>query len=31
MEWMQRHILQTADFAEFRRTLETSVHEEPHS
>jgi glutaconate CoA-transferase subunit A len=31
MEWMQRHILQTADFAEFRRTLEDGVHEEPRS
>jgi glutaconate CoA-transferase subunit A len=31
MQWMQRHILQTADFAEFRRTLAGSAPEEPHS
>jgi hypothetical protein len=28
---MQRHIVQTADFAEFRRTLESREQEERHS
>jgi hypothetical protein len=28
---MQRHILQTADFAEFRRTLAGSAPEDAHS
>jgi glutaconate CoA-transferase subunit A len=27
IEWMQRHILKTADFAEFRRTLASGSHE----
>jgi glutaconate CoA-transferase subunit A len=31
MEWMQRHILQTADFAEFRRTLHSGTQEDQHS
>jgi glutaconate CoA-transferase subunit A len=31
LAWMQRHILQTADFAEFRRTLEGAPHENQHS
>jgi len=30
-QWMQRHVLNTADFAEFRRTLEGGPHEERHA
>jgi glutaconate CoA-transferase subunit A len=29
--WMQRHILETADFAEFRRSLVSDIHEEEPS
>jgi glutaconate CoA-transferase subunit A len=31
IEWMQRHIMQTADFAEFRRTLSGDPHSEERS
>jgi glutaconate CoA-transferase subunit A len=31
LRWMQRHIVQTADFAEFRRTLERCEQEDRHS
>jgi len=31
VKWMQRHILQSADFAEFRCSLESGTREEQHS
>jgi glutaconate CoA-transferase subunit A len=31
MQWMQRHVLKTADFGEFRSTLESSPHEDQHA
>jgi glutaconate CoA-transferase subunit A len=31
IEWMQRHIVKTADFAEFRRTLESDAQEDPRT
>jgi glutaconate CoA-transferase subunit A len=31
LAWMRRHILQTVDFAEFRRTLESAPHEAQRS
>jgi glutaconate CoA-transferase subunit A len=31
LQWMQRHIMQTADFAEFRRTLGDASHTDPRS